>query len=191
VWLAVRPAIDRRALAATVRALWDQPVHEARALAVLLLEERHDRLTSVDLALLEDVLRRSGSWAYVDALAVHVVGPLVEREPALLRTLDRWVQDDDFWMRRAAMLALLLPLRRGAGDWTRFTRYADLLLDEREFFVRKAIGWVLREHGKRRPERVEAFLTPRATRASGVTWREALKHLPAENRARLETRRVC
>jgi 3-methyladenine DNA glycosylase AlkD len=106
----------------------------------------------------------------------------VERFPELGGVLDRWVQDDDFWLRRSALLALLVPLRRGDGDFERFARYAEATLDEREFFVRKAIGWVLRETGKKRPDLVYEWLLPRATRASGVTVREAVKYLPDHER---------
>ena len=56
------------------------------------------------------------------------------------------------------------------------------MLEEREFFVRKAIGWVLRETARKQPERVYAWLEPRAGRASGVTVREAVKYLPDEQR---------
>jgi 3-methyladenine DNA glycosylase AlkD len=59
------------------------------------------------------------------------------------------------------------------------------MLAEREFFIRKAIGWVLREAGKRRPGEVVAWLGPRTDRASGVTVREAVKYLPAEDAERL------
>jgi DNA alkylation repair enzyme len=102
----------------------------------------------------------------------------VERYPALTGTLDRWSADPDFWLRRSALLALLVPLRRGAGEFERFSRYADQMLDEREFFIRKAIGWVLRETGKRRPDLVAGWLAPRIGRVSGVTVREAVKPLP-------------
>lgn len=178
-WLAAHPDLDRATLVANVRALWDLPVHEARALAVLVLEERQHLLTARDLPVLEHLLRNSDTWAYVDAIAVHAVGPVVEREPGAARTLDRWARDPDFWIRRSALLALLLGLRRGEGDWERFAGYADAMLEEREFFIRKAIGWVLREHGKRRPDRVAAFLEPRLARVSGLTLREAIKYLPA------------
>jgi 3-methyladenine DNA glycosylase AlkD len=76
------------------------------------------------------------------------------------------------------MLALLVPLRRGDGDFDRFSRYADQMLEEKEFFIRKAIGWILRDTAKRRPELVAAWLGPRVHRASGVTMREAVKPLP-------------
>ncbi|HEX4960770.1 MAG TPA: DNA alkylation repair protein [Thermoanaerobaculia bacterium] len=176
-WLAAHPRLDRPALVALAGALWATPCHELRAFGMELLQLRLPLLESGDAGLLEDLLRRSGSWAYVDFLAVQVMGPLVERDPRLNAVLDRWVKDPDFWLRRSAVLALLLPLRRGGGDWPRFVRYADRLLEEKEFFIRKALGWVLREVSKKHPERVRKFLREREGRLSGVTRREAEKYL--------------
>jgi len=116
--------------------------------------------------LLERLIRESKTWAFVDELAIAIIGPLVERAPELMAVLDRWSADTDFWVRRSALLALLPPLRRGAGDFERFGRYADRMLDEREFFIRKAIGWVLRETGK-------------------ITVREAVTYLSPEQRSAL------
>ena len=96
--------------------------------------------------------------------------------------LDRWAEDDDFWLRRSALLALLEALRRGGGDFPRFSRYADLMLEEKEFFIRKAIGWVLRDTARKRPDMVYEWLLPRAARASGVTLREAVKPLTDQQR---------
>jgi 3-methyladenine DNA glycosylase AlkD len=59
------------------------------------------------------------------------------------------------------------------------------MLEEREFFIRKAIGWVLREVSKKYPERVSEFVGSRVERVSGVTFREAIKYLPEEDRERL------
>jgi 3-methyladenine DNA glycosylase AlkD len=87
-------------------------------------------------------------------------------------------------VRRAALLASFEPLGAGA-PFERFAGYADDMLDEREFFVRKAIGWVLREAGKSRPDEVYEWLAARTQRASGVTVREAVKHLREEQREAL------
>ena len=181
--LAAGPEPDRAELLATVEALWSRPVHECRAAAVELLAQRVDLLEPDDMQVVERLVRESRTWALVDALAPSVAGPLVERHPELTATLDRWAADDDFWVRRAALLALLLPLRRGDGDFKRFGRYADAMLDEREFFIRKAIGWVLRETSKKQPQLVYEWLLPRAERASGVTIREAVKYLSEDQRA--------
>jgi 3-methyladenine DNA glycosylase AlkD len=87
-------------------------------------------------------------------------------------------------VRRTALLAELKPLRAGVS-FERFARHADAMLDEREFFIRKAIGWVLRETGKRRPLEVIEWLAPRTHRASGVTMREASRYLPESQAAAL------
>jgi 3-methyladenine DNA glycosylase AlkD len=135
------------------------------------------------MALLERLLRESRTWALVDGLAASVVGGVVERYPETTAVLDRWADDDDFWLRRSALLGPLIPLRRGDGDFERFTRYADAMLDEKEFFIRKAIGWVLRDTARKRPTMVYDWLLPRAARASGVTRREAVKPMSPEQRA--------
>ncbi len=175
--LAASPPLARPALLATVSALWSDEVFELRAAAVELLSMHGGLLTPADLSLVERLVRESHTWALVDGLAAHVAGSLVEEHPTLGRTLDRWARDPDFWVRRAAMLALLVPLRRGGGDFERFSRYADAMLEEREFFIRKAIGWVLRDTSKKRPAMIAEWLAPRMHRASGVTLREALKYL--------------
>lgn len=70
-------------------------------------------------------------------------------------------------------------------SFTRFAAYADAMLEEREFFIRKAIGWVLREAGRERPNEVYAWLAPRTHRASGLTMREAVKYLRPAQQATL------
>jgi 3-methyladenine DNA glycosylase AlkD len=175
--------LHRRDLVELVALLWSRPVFERRMMAVLLLEAFEPLLRPADMKLLERLIRESKTWAFVDELAVAIVGPLVERSSELLRVLDRWARDDDFWLRRGAMLALLRPLRRGEGDFARFTRYAEAMLVEREFFIRKAIGWILRETAKKRPDLVYQWLLPRCAIASGVTVHEAVKYLSARQRA--------
>ncbi len=178
-----RPALTREQLIPLVEALWSGNVYERRRVAVELLEMCADRLQAEDVALVERLLREAETWALVDELAVIVVGAMVERHAELGAVLDGWAADPDFWIRRSALLALLGPLRRGGGDFARFSRYADTMLEEQEFFIRKAIGWVLRETARKRPDLVYRWLLPRAARAAGLTVREAVKPLSAAQRA--------
>lgn len=184
-WSRQHPDLDRNQLRRLCRALWKRRNHELRGFVIELLRTRRDLLERSDITLLKWMLERSDSWAYVDAIAVHLVGPLVAEFPDLAEELDGWSVDESFWMRRAAMLGLLLPLRRGSGDWRRFAGYADSMLEDREFFIRKAIGWVLREVSKNDPGRVTRFVAARVGRISGVTIREAVKYLPEKDRERL------
>ncbi len=177
-----QPDLGHDDLLQLVLSLWDTPVHERRMAGVELLGLYSDRLLATDMPLLERMLRESRTWALVDGLAASVVGPLVERDPNAAMVLDRWAADDDFWIRRSALLALLRPLRRGDGDFERFCRYAEAMLDEKEFFIRKAIGWVLRDTALKRPTMVYDWILTRAARASGVTLREAVKPLSEEQR---------
>jgi 3-methyladenine DNA glycosylase AlkD len=183
--LATRLALDHDQLSGLATELWSRPVFELR-LAAIMFVQRSPRLVSVaDVPLLEQIVRESRTWALVDYLAVDVLGRLVESDMAgLTPIMDRWATDDDFWIRRASLLAELRPIRRGA-DLDRFLARAEPMLGETEFFIRKAIGWVLREAGKRRPDEVAAWLRPRTHRASGVTMREAVKYLPPDEAERL------
>jgi 3-methyladenine DNA glycosylase AlkD len=179
----------RTRVLALVRALWKTTNHEMRFAGIALLERHQAALEARDMPLLESLLRASRSWAYVDWLCTRVVAPLVEREPRLKRVLARWARDPDFWIRRSALLSLLPALRRGDGDFALFERFAVPMLDESEFFIRKAIGWVLRDVSHRRPAVTAAFVRRHAARLSGVTWREAAKYIPAADRAAVEAAR--
>jgi len=179
--LAEQPPLDRAEALALAEALWDEGPFESKAAAAELLSLRTSILGFADLSLVERLLRDSHTWALVDALAPSVAGPVLDRmdpaHPDRRALLERWATDPDFWIRRAALLVHLLPLRRGGGDFPTFARHADAMLEEKELFIRKAIGWVLRDTSKMRPELVARWLLPRAGRASGVTVREAVKYL--------------
>jgi 3-methyladenine DNA glycosylase AlkD len=122
--------------------------------------------------------RRGACWAHVDYLVTKVIGPVLEGKPGLTAFVRRHASDDDFWVRRVALLAQLRALRRGGGDFALFAEVAAPMLPEREFFIRKAIGWVLRDVSNLRPALVRDFLLAHARACSGVTWREATKYLP-------------
>jgi 3-methyladenine DNA glycosylase AlkD len=178
------PSLSHTELIALVQALWSRPVHERRMAAAMLLEAYPALVLPTDLTLLKRLIRESRTWALVDVLAGDVIGRLLIRHPRAESRLDRWAVDRDFWVRRAALLAMLEPLKHGAS-FRRFAGYADGMLDETEFFIRKAIGWVLRETGKRRPQEVFEWLAPRTARVSGVTIREAVKYLDPDQRDEL------
>ncbi len=184
-WIADRDGVTF----SDARALWERPEHEARMAAVEIAIRIRDDLDTDAIVDVERWLREARSWAYVDALAVHVAGPLLDRHPDGGAIRDRWATDPDFWMRRSAMLSLLADLRAGHGDFERFGRYADAMLEEREFFIRKAIGWILRDTGRKRPDLVYQWILPRAHRASGVTMREVRKCLDDTQWDRVEAAR--
>jgi 3-methyladenine DNA glycosylase AlkD len=183
------PELNHAALWAVVHALWKTRVHELRSLAIALLERRADLLSTPDMGAVAALLRSADTWAHVDWLATKVAGAIVSACPDSATALDAWARDSCMWLRRAAMLALHDPILRGVGDFQHFSRLAVPMLGEREFFIRKAIGWMLRSAAKRRPDLTEAFVTAHATSLSALSFREATRNLPPADQARLRALR--
>jgi 3-methyladenine DNA glycosylase AlkD len=170
--------IPKEALWGLSQALWQGGFHEERALAMLLLEEYRAFLDYSDMPALEGMLRESVNWDQVDEISVHLVGSVLEKDGRVLEYLRRWSRDPNFWLRRAALLSQLPLLRYGKGDRALFYSFANEMMEEKEFFIRKAIGWVLREMSKADPEDVLLFVAKNRARMSGVTFREATRRLP-------------
>jgi 3-methyladenine DNA glycosylase AlkD len=189
-FLEVHPEIDHETLFGVVQTLWLRPVYDLRAVAVALLERRTGDLVAGDLDLVEGLLRRSHTWALVDWLCTKVAAPVVDREPeAAAVFLERWSRDEDFWVRRASMLAQLPALRAGGGDFELFASFASRMVGEKEFFIRKAIGWVLRDVSKKRPDLAYGFLAEHVRDLSSLTFREGSKYLSEEQQDALRRAR--
>lgn len=171
------PQLTHDQLLALIDELWAAPIHERRMVSVELLVARQRLLGVGDLKWIESLLRAGRTWALVDTLAGSVVARIVDADPAGLLVLDRWLVDDNMWIRRSSVLGLRSCLRDGR-ELDRFVRYADVLLPEREFFIRKVLGWVAREVGQRQPEVISMWLRRNLHRMNHVTLREAIKYLP-------------
>jgi 3-methyladenine DNA glycosylase AlkD len=181
--------LSRAELIAYATALFATRNFDLRSAAVGLLERNWKLLAAADLPWLVELARAGACWAHVDWLVTKPIGAVLERDGGTAANVRAWACDADFWVRRVALLAQLGPLRRGAGDFELFAEIAAPMLPEREFFIRKAIGWVLREVSKKRPALVRDFLVAHAPACSGVTWREAIKYLPPAMRTAAERAR--
>jgi len=137
---------------------------------------RREALRSLPRLLL--LVQRQAWWDTVDGLA-GVVGDILlrarTRQPDAQRQMDAWLGHPSLWVRRVAMLHQLGW--KAQTDQARLFRYALALAPETDFFIRKAIGWALRDHAHSQPEAVRAFLMAHAHVLSGLTRREGGKHL--------------
>ena len=178
-------AMTRAQLRALAGRAYATREHDVRTVAIALLARQRRDLSEADLPWLIDLVRRSNTWAHVDWLAVTVIGDVIARSKAPGRWIRAWAKDESFWVRRTAILAQLDELKRERGDFELFASVAAGLLDEREFFIRKAIGWVLREVSKKRPALTYRFLAANRERVSRLTLQEGAKYLPAAKRRAL------
>ena len=131
------------------------------------------RLESRHLADIEGLITAKSWWDTVDGLAAWCVGGLVRVDRTLVTEMDRWIDADDIWLARSAILH---QLRWGADtDADRLFDYSLRRAGDTEFFIRKAIGWALRQYARIDPDAVRTLVTTHEF--SGLTRREALRHL--------------
>jgi 3-methyladenine DNA glycosylase AlkD len=154
---------------------------------VLLLDKNSELQESQDLEFIAELVRKCSTWALVDPLSGPASRIVVQELPEVGSILDSWSSDPNFWLRRFSLIVLMRSLRESDSEWPRFVRYADSMIEEKEFFVRKAIGWVLRDVSKIRPQHVNEFVRRHMPVISGVTFREAVKYLPELERTELRT----
>jgi 3-methyladenine DNA glycosylase AlkD len=160
---------------ATAGRLWEQPEREYQYAAVDLLGRWVRALDPSALPAVAELITTKAWWDTVDALASHVVGGVVRAHPDAATVMDRWAADDDLWLARAAILH---QLRFGAAtDAERLFAMCASRAGDTDFFMRKAIGWALRQYARTDPDSVRAFVAAHADELSPLSIREALKHL--------------
>ncbi len=159
---------------AAARALWKLEEREYQYVAVDLLRRHARRLDGSDLPALEKLVQSKSWWDSVDAL-VPTIGEIVLRERSLAARMDVLIEADDFWLRRVAILHQLAW--KDETDEKRLFRYCLQCADDKEFFIRKAIGWALRQYARTAPDAVRRFVDTHRGALSGLSVREATKHL--------------
>lgn len=177
--LAARPPVDRASWEATVRHLFDEAqFREERYAALALLSVRTARPWRDPglVPLVEHLVVRGAWWDLVDDLASHHVAPLHRDRPEVLRPVVLgWAEHHDVWLRRTAILAQLGS--REATDRDLLARVVHANADRPEFWLRKAIGWALRDLAHHDPDWVRAYLHDEGDRLSPLSRREASRHL--------------
>ncbi len=172
---------DLAAWSALVLAIFRGATHrEERYAAIELTRAKASRAFQTPAALptYEALIVEGAWWDLVDPLAAHGVGGLLAHHPApLTKAMRAWARDEDLWKRRAAILSQLR--RKRATDRALLYACIEPSLSSKEFFLRKAIGWALRQYARAEPEEVVRYVEAHAAELSGLSKREALKALLA------------
>jgi 3-methyladenine DNA glycosylase AlkD len=170
---------DRDGWEATIRTLWDEVAYREEWYAAIALARHRTYRPWVDsesMPLWRHLVVTGAWWDVVDEVATHLVRDVLEGSPDVegLR-LREWAVDDDLWLRRTAIICQV-----GRKDRLDESLLADAIepnLADRDFFLRKAIGWALRDHARIAPDWVRAFVDAHAGELSGLSRREATRHL--------------
>lgn len=163
----------------TVLTLWDGATHrEERYAAIGFARHKAARQWQDPevLAMYRHLIVTGAWWDLVDTVAGELVGGVLATHRAQVTpTIRAWATDDDLWLRRTAVIC---QLKHGADTDLELLRYAvEANVDDTSFWLRKAIGWALRQHARTDPDWVRAEVERLGGRLSGLSRREALKHL--------------
>ncbi len=172
---------DSQAWRASVLALWRGAVYREERYAAVVLARLPRYRGFRDLRALpmyEELIVTGAWWDFVDEIAVNLIGELLRNHPKPLRaTLRRWSKDADLWRRRSAILAQLKFKQE--TDAPLLFALIEPSLSSREFFLRKAIGWALREYAKSAPDAVRRYIAMHDAQLSALSKREALRRIGA------------
>jgi 3-methyladenine DNA glycosylase AlkD len=170
---------DRGEWETTVRELWDGATHrEERYAATALTGHRAYRAWQdpESVPLYRHLVTTGAWWDHVDELASRRIGPvLFSHREVMTPLVQRWATDEDLWLRRTAILSQLTFKDRTDLELLRATIEPNL--PDRSFWIRKAIGWALRQQARTDPDWVRDTVAGYGERISGLSRREALRHL--------------
>ena len=173
-----RPLPDADAWQAAILGLWRRAAfREERyaAIGLLTLPRCSRWIEPRRVPMIEELVVTGAWWDYVDAIAGRSMGTMLAGHPHSTKALLRgWARSDNVWKRRTAILAQLRS--KQATDRKLLADVIEPSVREGEFFLRKAIGWALREFSKTDPAWVTEFIAAHDG-LSGLSRREALKHL--------------
>jgi 3-methyladenine DNA glycosylase AlkD len=149
---------------------WERPEREFHYVACDYLRKHPPE----SLTLIRGLITTKSWWDTVDPLATRITGGLVRRHPELAAEMDAWSRDDNVWLVRTAILH---QLHYGeATDTSRLFAYCTRQAGHKDFFVRKAIGWALRQYARTDPAAIRDFVLATPS-LSPLSVREATKHL--------------
>jgi 3-methyladenine DNA glycosylase AlkD len=176
---AAHPLPDFEAWRQTVLTLWrGAEYREERYLAIALTGYRAyvAHQTPAALPLYEELVVTGAWWDFVDEVAIRRLGPILRTEPDVVRPLMLlWRTDADLWRRRSAIICQVGA--KAGTDLDLLTSCLEPNLADREFFIRKAIGWALRDYAWTDPGWVRAWVAAHDGQLSGLSRREALKNV--------------
>jgi len=167
---------DRGEYETLVIALWELPHREEKYLAQGVAVEFKEFIVPDSLPIYRRFVVEGAWWDFVDETATHMIRELVLNYPSeVWPVVDSWNDHEDMWLRRTSIICQIGTKERTDAD--RLFRFCERRMHEQQFFIRKAIGWALREYARTDPGAVARFASEHREDLSGLSFREATKHI--------------
>lgn len=175
LFLLIKKEVNENFLKEVATAMWQKQEREYHYFALDLLSKFVNHLTPSALPFLTDLAVQHAWWDSIDYLASKIIGKIILKYRDLQETMDILSKDDNIWLKRIAILHQLSYKQK--TDSSRLFRYCLINAENPDFFIRKGIGWALREYAKTNPQAVIDFVGANEQMLSNLSKREALKRL--------------
>ncbi|OZM57518.1 DNA alkylation repair protein [Lottiidibacillus patelloidae] len=157
-----------------INLLWELPEREYQYIALSILDKKKKQLSETDIPFLEDLITNKSWWDTIDAIAPNYLGLILKKNPTIVETyVNKWLSSDNIWLNRTAIL-FQLKYKKDTNKELLFNIISKLA-HSNEFFIRKAIGWALREYSKTDPVAVTVFIEENNDQLSPLSKREGMK----------------
>lgn len=157
-----------------VRNLWNEEFREFQYAALDYLIKMRKKLKKDDILFIEELIRNKPWWDTIDPISSYLVGEICKNYPEVIDTyIIKWIEDENFWIRRSSIIFQLKYKEK--TNTNILEKSIKFNINEKEFFIRKAIGWALREYSKTNKNWVSDFV--KNNDMSGLSKREASKYL--------------
>lgn len=154
--------------------LWAMKEREYHYAALDLFEKNKRIITPMSFKTLEKMIVTNSWWDSVDGISSYAIAPLVLKHPELKKEMERFSTHKNFWLKRVSIIHQLLYKTKTDKEF--LFKVCKLNWGDDEFFIRKAIGWALRQYAKTNPDDVYQFVEANKHKLSNLSIREALKH---------------
>ncbi|MEZ5083758.1 MAG: DNA alkylation repair protein [Bacteroidales bacterium] len=159
-----------------VKSCWDQPQREFQYFAMELLQKFNKNAEICRVDLYEYLILSKSWWDTIDFIAANLVGPHFKKFPdSIVPYTEKWMDSGNVWLQRTAILFQLKYKKN--TDLELLDKYINQLSGSKEFFINKAIGWILREYSKTDARWVKNYVAENESILANLSKREALKWL--------------
>jgi len=170
------PPADNAEYRDTISYLFKHANHREEWYAALNYARHYKKyITEDNIDIYIEIILLSQWWDIVDTVADHLIGKALFKNPQLSDYLLTWIKHENMWIRRTALITQLKY--KQLTDFALLAQLITYTAHEKEFFIRKAIGWALREYSKTNPAAVKQFIETNVTLLSGLSLREGSKYV--------------
>jgi 3-methyladenine DNA glycosylase AlkD len=170
----LKTEISEKWILDTAKILWAKKERECHAIAIDIFEKHKKLITPKSFKTLEKMAVSNSWWDSVDGISSYAIAPMVLKYPEIKKEMERFSKDKNMWLNRISIIYQILYKEQ--TDVKFLFNVCERHMHREEFFIRKAIGWALRQYAKTNKKDVYAFVERNKKKLSPLSYREALKH---------------